>query len=660
MIDPKPRYLTKSRFKLALECPTKLFYTHKTEYANTKIEDSFLESLAQGGFQVGELAKMYFPEGITIPGIENGYDDAVIKTNELLQNEKVTIFEAAFLFNGLFIMVDILNKQGDQIELIEVKAKSISPANHEGFFNRNGLVSGWIPYLYDIAFQKHVVQLCYPQWNIKAALMLANKDSIATVNGLNQFFHIKKENTKTKIIKPDNLKLEDLGDPVLTKISVEEEIRFIYDNNPVDENRTFAQLIDYFKNEYTKNKKIITPIGRQCKTCEFRTTENNGLKSGFHECWKEQLNLSDKLINRPKVYDVWNFRRAARLMEEGKYFMHELTENDVEPDPVAGKISPGERQWLQIEKVKNEETDPMIEVEGLRDEINSWKYPLNFIDFETSAVALPFTSGRKPYEQTAFQFSHHIIYEDGRIEHFAEFLHTRPGVFPNFDFIRALKSSLETNDGSIFRYHSHENNIVNAIYHQLLNSAEPDKKELLEFIESISHSTESSVHKWPTGTNRDMIDLYRMVKDYVYDPATNGSISIKAVLPAVLNSSVYLKRKYARPIKELELTSKNFSEDHIFIKMDGDKTISPYKLLPPLFDGWTKEDLENRATEIDEIADGGAALTAYAKLQFEKISEQERKTIEAGLLKYCELDTLAMVMIYEYFREAIDNSPVKK
>ena len=27
----KPRYLTKSRFKLALECPTKLFYTGKIE-----------------------------------------------------------------------------------------------------------------------------------------------------------------------------------------------------------------------------------------------------------------------------------------------------------------------------------------------------------------------------------------------------------------------------------------------------------------------------------------------------------------------------------------------------------------------------------------------------------------------------------------------------
>ena len=51
------RYLTKSRFKLAIECPTKLYYTGKKEYANNILDNPFLEALAEGGFQVGELAK---------------------------------------------------------------------------------------------------------------------------------------------------------------------------------------------------------------------------------------------------------------------------------------------------------------------------------------------------------------------------------------------------------------------------------------------------------------------------------------------------------------------------------------------------------------------------------------------------------------------------
>ena len=54
----KPRYLTKSRFKLALICSTKLFYTRKKEYEDTSEMDSFLQGLAQGGFQVEELARM--------------------------------------------------------------------------------------------------------------------------------------------------------------------------------------------------------------------------------------------------------------------------------------------------------------------------------------------------------------------------------------------------------------------------------------------------------------------------------------------------------------------------------------------------------------------------------------------------------------------------
>ena len=54
----KPRYLTKTRFKLAVQCPTKLFYTgKKTTYRDTMQEDSFLAMLAEGGYQVGELAK---------------------------------------------------------------------------------------------------------------------------------------------------------------------------------------------------------------------------------------------------------------------------------------------------------------------------------------------------------------------------------------------------------------------------------------------------------------------------------------------------------------------------------------------------------------------------------------------------------------------------
>ena len=45
------------------------------------------------------------------------------------------------------------------------------------------------------------------------------------------------------------------------------------------------------------------------------------------------------------------------------------------------------------------------------------------------------------------------------------------------------------------------------------------------------------------------------------------------------------------------------------------------------------------------VAEGGAAATAYARLQFEDTNDNTRKKITTALLRYRKLDTLAMAMI---------------
>ena len=60
--------------------------------------------------------------------------------------------------------------------------------------------------------------------------------------------------------------------------------------------------------------------------------------------------------------------------------------------------------------------------------------------------------------------------------------------------------------------------------------------------------------------------------------------------------------------------------------------------------------------EEDDLSNGGAAMMAYAKIQFEEMSEYERNALENGLLKYCELDTLAMVMLIEAWQAIINES----
>jgi hypothetical protein len=40
-------------------------------------------------------------------------------------------------------------------------------------------------------------------------------------------------------------------------------------------------------------------------------------------------------------------------------------------------------------------------------------------------------------------------------------------------------------------------------------------------------------------------------------------------------------------------------------------------------------------------------------MQFEQMGDYEREELTNSLLKYCELDTFAMVMIYEVWREMV-------
>jgi len=45
------------------------------------------------------------------------------------------------------------------------------------------------------------------------------------------------------------------------------------------------------------------------------------------------------------------------------------------------------------------------------------------------------------------------------------------------------------------------------------------------------------------------------------------------------------------------------------------------------------------------LAEGGAAMMAYARVQFSEMAAPERENVIKGLLRYCELDTFAMVLI---------------
>lgn len=647
---------TKSLFKLGLECPNKLYFTKKKEYANAKLEDPFLEALAKGGFQVEALARWGYPNGKFIDTENYEYDKAVNLTKEAFEQENATLFEAGFAFGDLFVRTDIVEKKGNVVRLIEVKAKSFDSTDKHIFIGKKGgIVAGWKPYLFDLAFQKYVAQKQYPHLKIVAYLCMVDKNKKATIDGLNQSFRIPKNGDVRKEIIQTIDNIENID--ILSEVSeVDEIINSILRNEfrylEHFDVFSFEEMVDMLASAYQEDKYLNYPVKfSTCKQCEFKTDDKQkqqGLLSGFEKCFKNQLNWRDEDFNKPNAMEIWNFRGES-LIQEKRLLMEQLSEDDFKIKPEAGKMSSSERQWIQVEKAVNNDNSIYLLSEELKSEMSRWKFPLHFIDFETSAVALPFNKGRAPYEQIAFQFSEHIYNEDDTIEHHSQYINNEAGVFPNFEFARALKKSLEKDNGSIFRFATHENSIINAIISQLEESNEADKEELIVFLKSISHSKSQNIQQWCG--ERDMIDLCEIVKKYYYNPLTKGSNSIKAVLPAVINSSEHIQGKYSKPIGEIGVSSKNFPENHIWLTKENDIYANPYKNLPSLFNNMTEEELDELVSDLDDVNNGGAALTAYAQLQYVEMKQTEREELTQALLRYCELDTLAMVMVYEHFLE---------
>lgn len=626
-----------------MECPTKLFYTGKSEtYKNIKGENEFLESLAEGGFQVGKMATLLFPDGIEIKARKN--QEALEETNQLLStNEDIILFEPAFAFEDLLVRVDIFVRMGSSIELIEVKAKSYDSADPDFFGNRTPIKSGILPYVEDIAFQKHVVSRTFPKADVKAFFMMPDKAVTSKTDGLNQCFRINNINGLKAVeaigLAGEQVKANFL---MLKKIPVDKYTDIIMEN-PLDYPGSELSSDDYlpersaiWASKYNDNIKIETQPHKGCKDCEFRAQNDEPYKSGYHECFEQFTKLSREEIDRGTVLDIWRYRKKEELMDAGIFKITDA-KNSIDVKPNDEGLSFTERQMLQITGIPDEEDKGgfYFDADYFKNLKSEWAYPFHFIDFETCTVALPFFKGMRPYESIAFQFSHHVMHANGKVEHRNQVLIAEPGQFPNFDFIRELKKSLSKDAGTIFRWAAHENTILNQIKEQLLSHTQvpADKANLIKFIESITNDAD-----------RSMVDLNEIAVRCYFHPETQGRTSIKKVLPAVLKTSKLLKDEYSKPISD-NLSSLNFPETFVWFQEYNGNAIDPYELLKryavDLFSGTAS----NLSKENLLIAEGGAAAMAYARLQFEDIDTHERKNITDALLRYCELDTLAMVMI---------------
>ena len=646
----KPRYLTKSRFKLATECPTKLFYVGKRkEYKDAMADNDFMAMLAEGGYQVGELAKKLYPSGIEIHHTDHALAEA--ETNSLLQQDNVVIFEPAIRVGSFFIRIDILVKKGNIFELIEVKAKSYNSITPEIEGAKGNISSGMLPYLQDVAFQTLVLRQALPHADIRSFLMMPDKSKSAPIDGINQMFKMT-PNGEIESRVPSNIDIKALAELLLAKVSVDKYVDHIL-NTELEYPGGKAYLIDAaikWAESYESDIKISPVIGAHCGSCQFKASPKDSLKSGFNECWKVATGIAEQDLNKGTVLDLWNFRKKAALIDQGTYKISQVVRDDLgdfEDEAGLDGLTRPQRQWLQVNGIPLDHHHDGFYLDDalVHHEMSKWAYPYHLIDFETSAVALPFYSEMHPYESVAFQFSHHIMEADGSVRHANQFLSVEPGEFPNYEFARALKSALGNDNGSVFMWSHHENSILSAILKQLgEESNKPDDAEdLALFIKSIVK-----------GGERAMIDLCKLAEKAYFHPDTKGSNSIKKVLPAILKSSKHLQEIYSKPIygASSAIPSLNFSDQTWLTIKDGEIS-DPYAILKEYAQDLLPEGVEDEEEgNTSIISAGGAATTAYARLQFEDLSKESRERIKSALLRYCELDTLAMVMVLQGWQEA--------
>jgi hypothetical protein len=151
---------------------------------------------------------------------------------------------------------------------------------------------------------------------------------------------------------------------------------------------------------------------------------------------------------------------------------------------------------------------------------------------------------------------------------------------------------------------------------------EGSEDELAQWLESIVLSK--------NGGSR-ILDMNKLTLDYYFHPRMGGRTSIKVTLPAVLQAFSSSRIK-----SWLE-------QENLYERKEGGEVTDPYKLLPepmPIYDG-----------KRIKVAEGSGAMLAYQDMLYgiHKDNEAVKNQYVDALKRYCKLDTLAMVIIWEHW-----------
>ena len=159
---------------------------------------------------------------------------------------------------------------------------------------------------------------------------------------------------------------------------------------------------------------------------------------------------------------------------------------------------------------------PIIDLEGIREELEKLTFPLYFLDYETFSPAIPLFNGYGAFDKVPFQFSHHILRSlDGEPEH-VEYLHLEQSD-PTEAVVQLLQKHIGPTGTIVAWNKSFEMDVHRRMAHRL-----PQYAPFIERMNTMFY---------------DLKDVFH--KQYYVHPDFKGSVSIKYVLPALVPSLQY-------------------------------------------------------------------------------------------------------------------------
>ena len=124
MSAPLPSRLSKTRFCSGVQCTRLLWWLVHDRDAPELVPGPGLQAIFDQGHRVGAAARERFPGGVLVDADHRDFAARLDQTRKALLGGAPAIFEASFAADGVFVAVDVLERQGRRWNLVEVKSTS--------------------------------------------------------------------------------------------------------------------------------------------------------------------------------------------------------------------------------------------------------------------------------------------------------------------------------------------------------------------------------------------------------------------------------------------------------------------------------------------------------------------------------------------------------